>query len=641
MKKLVLILTIFLVGSTLYSQNKFKPYNFGRLEEKVNTQPTTVDYRPTPKSGDRALNILWTENFDGTMADTTSNGVWTKTGNEGTYWNMSTSNIAPNGYLLSMDGRHLLWDSRTPLGSNEPGGFATTALEGSAISPTIDLTGYTDAILEFNLNAMFCCFEEPWSFAISNDNGATWGLEIPLDLGLSANDNSNDIAEPVKFSTNITSFLDPLGANNSDVKIRFTWVADSTSSAGQYSSHYYWTIDDIVIYEIPDYEVSQNKLWLQDLSQGFEYTNMPANLASTLTVQAPISNNGLNTPTNLAMEVTVFDAGTNAIIFGPVSGGNLSNPPFLAGNDDTITFATAFDMSMLAIGEYKVRSVITYDEIDEIQANDSLIRTFRISSESLGHVNYDANPVTNINNFSNDDTKRGALFTVKQISDFCGVSFYLENGSGIPTTVDVPIVISIDDRTNDIPVAHYGYELKANMLGGWYMFNFFYSEPADSDGQVPPVLEPGIEYAITIKSYGNHYWYRANLGDEDRSSLLWFGGDGNWYWAGEEPWMLLNFSACFGSIDENIINPSIGISQNQPNPFNENTTISYHLNDAETVSVQIIDLAGKIVATYNEGLKGIGQHELTIGAGELSNGVYFYNFKAGNYSQTKKMVVRQ
>jgi len=646
MKKIYLFGALLISGFTVMGQSNLKPYTFGKLQEKVNTKAILNEYRPSASAEDRALNILWTEEFDGSTDLTTGNGLWTVSTaapfTEGSYWAMSTATTAPNGFALFMDGRHLLWDSRTPIGSNEPGGFATTIVNGFVESPTIDLSATSNATLEFDLNAMFCCNDEPWSIAISNDNGATYGAEIPLDLGLGANDNSNDLAEPIKYSVNISQYLDPVAANNNDVKVKFTWVGTDANGAGQISSHYYWTIDNMVIFEIPPYEVKQEKLWLQDLELDYEYTNITPELAGTLTVQAPLSNDGLNQPTNLALEVTVFDAGTNAVLFGPVSGGSLINGTFMAEARDTMTFATTFDMSTLAIGEYRVQSVVKYDETDEIPENDTLTRTFRISAYSVGHINYDVNPVTEINNFSNDDTRRGGLFTVSDLTELHGVDFYLETvgGTNQPTIVDVPVTIWIEDRTNDVPVAFYGYELVSGMLDGWYTFNLHQSDPDNSDGDVPVVLDPANVYAITIESYGNIYNYRSSLADADFSGALWFGGDGNWYWSGNEPYVLLNLDLGL-TVNENVINPSISVSQNQPNPFNDNTVITYNLNETANVTVEVIDVTGKVVATYNEGTQGSGQYKLNISGDKLSSGVYFYNFKAGNYSVTKRMVVNK
>ena len=648
MKKVYLFGALLISGFTVMGQVNTTPYDFGVIKHAVNPNlnPVENNYRPANQSDDRALNILWTEDFAGTGALTTGNGMWTTAGTEASYWSLTSSASTPLGFPNNLDGRHLLWDSRTPVSAIEPAGsFATTFVEGSAISPTIDLTGYTDVTLQFDLNGRYCCASEPWSVAVSNDNGASWSLEIPLDLGLDDNVTTNDIAEPVTFSVNISPYLDPVGANNNDVQLRFTWTGIDVNGAGQTSSYYSWEIDDILLYEIPAYEIAQNALWLQDLTQDYEYTNFPANQATTLTVQAPLSNNGLNAPTNIGMEVSLIDANNGSVIGGPVSGGTLANGALAAGQTDTITFATAIDLSGLAIGEYRVQSVITYTETDDIPENDTLIRTFRVTSNTMGHMNYDANPIVPFQNVTADAFKTGAIFTLNEDAELHGFDFFLpaDGGTSQETVIDVPVVIWIHDLTDQADILEIGfftYELTADKLGGWYTFNFWQADPDNSSDTPPIILEAGIEYAVTMESFSNPFWYQASIADADFSGAFYYSADDTWYWNGDEPWVLLNFDESL-TVDENSVSQSANVSQNAPNPFSDNTILTYNLNTAANVTVEVLDVTGKVVATYNEGTKGAGQYKLNINGDKLSGGVYFYNFRAGNYSVTKRMVVNK
>lgn len=651
MKKVYLFGALLLSGLTVIGQSNITPYDFGMVKSKVieNQNPEENNFRPNTdlQSGDRALNILWTEDFSGTTALTTSNGTWTVSGSEGAYWELTTSTNSPLGYANYLSGRHLLWDSYTPVSAVEPSGsFASTLVEGSVMTPTIDLTGYTNATLEFDLNGRYCCNDEPWTVSVSNNDGVTWGTEIPLNLGLDDNVTSSDIAQPVTFSVNISPYLDAVGANNNDVKLRFTWTGIDANGAGQTSSYYSWEIDDILIYEIPQFEISQEQLWMQDLNVDYEYTNFPTSQVGILTVQAELENNGINEPTNIAMEVTVFDASNNTIIAGPMSGGSLANAPFLGGEQDTITFTTTVDLSTYAIGEYTVRATITYDETDDIPDNDMLMRTFRVSNTTLGHVNYDANPITVWNSFSTSDTKVGARFTIAEDEYLHGADFYIEEegGTSASTTMDVPFAIWIHqyNEADDLfeEIAYYSYEaLTSDMVDGWNTFNFHQADPDNSDPSAPLLLEADNTYIVTFESL-DPYWYRASLADPDFSGAIYFGADDQWFWTGNDPYVMLNFDQSL-DVNDNVINPSAFVSQNKPNPFTDNTVITYSLNEVSNVTLEILDVTGKVVASINEGAKNAGQHTVTVSGDKLSDGVYFYNFKAGNYSVTKRMVVNK
>ena len=89
--------------------------------------------------------------------------------------------------------------------------------------------------------------------------------------------------------------------------------------------------------------------------------------------------------------------------------------------------------------------------------------------------------------------------------------------------------------------------------------------------------------------------------------------------------------------------------QNYPNPFNPETWIPYQLNQASEVSLSVYSNNGTLVRQIDLGLKPAGNYQRTERAiywdgrnasGEsVSSGVYFYRLQAGDYSQTRKMVI--
>jgi photosystem II stability/assembly factor-like uncharacterized protein len=79
--------------------------------------------------------------------------------------------------------------------------------------------------------------------------------------------------------------------------------------------------------------------------------------------------------------------------------------------------------------------------------------------------------------------------------------------------------------------------------------------------------------------------------------------------------------------------------QNYPNPFNPATTIKYYLTKPGIVKIFIYDVTGKLVKHVYDGLKPAGEHSLRFDASGLSSGLYLYKLEAGNYSETKKMVI--
>jgi hypothetical protein len=81
------------------------------------------------------------------------------------------------------------------------------------------------------------------------------------------------------------------------------------------------------------------------------------------------------------------------------------------------------------------------------------------------------------------------------------------------------------------------------------------------------------------------------------------------------------------------------LGQNYPNPFNPTTTISYQLPANSTVSLKVYDPLGREVATLVNARQVMGSYQTTFDASQLSSGVYLYQLRAGNYVQTRKMVL--
>lgn len=81
------------------------------------------------------------------------------------------------------------------------------------------------------------------------------------------------------------------------------------------------------------------------------------------------------------------------------------------------------------------------------------------------------------------------------------------------------------------------------------------------------------------------------------------------------------------------------LSDNYPNPFNPETKITYRLPEAGRAIIQIFDVLGNIVAVPLDEKKEPGTYILTFNAAALSSGIYYYRITAGQFSQTKKMVV--
>ena len=81
------------------------------------------------------------------------------------------------------------------------------------------------------------------------------------------------------------------------------------------------------------------------------------------------------------------------------------------------------------------------------------------------------------------------------------------------------------------------------------------------------------------------------------------------------------------------------LEQNYPNPFNSVTTIIWQLAHSSRATLKVLDIVGRTVATLVDEQRPQGKYETQFNATALPKGVYFYQLKAGEFSQTRKMVL--
>lgn len=101
------------------------------------------------------------------------------------------------------------------------------------------------------------------------------------------------------------------------------------------------------------------------------------------------------------------------------------------------------------------------------------------------------------------------------------------------------------------------------------------------------------------------------------------------------------------NVDENsseILPERFALYQNFPNPFNPSTTIRYTIpiderRETKKVILRVYDILGNEIATLVNDEKESGNYTVEFNAPYLSSGVYFYQLKAGEFVQTRKMLL--
>ena len=94
-----------------------------------------------------------------------------------------------------------------------------------------------------------------------------------------------------------------------------------------------------------------------------------------------------------------------------------------------------------------------------------------------------------------------------------------------------------------------------------------------------------------------------------------------------------------GIADEGVVPEKYELSQNYPNPFNPETVISYSIPKTEEVSLVVYNLIGEEIARLIDESKHSGNYTVEWNASNVASGIYFYRLQAGDFIQTRKMVL--
>jgi hypothetical protein len=84
---------------------------------------------------------------------------------------------------------------------------------------------------------------------------------------------------------------------------------------------------------------------------------------------------------------------------------------------------------------------------------------------------------------------------------------------------------------------------------------------------------------------------------------------------------------------------AVRLDQNYPNPFNPSTTITYELPKTSQVNLTVYDILGRQVSVLVNERRDAGVHQVSFDGSNLASGAYFYRLQAGNFAETKKLIL--
>jgi subtilisin family serine protease/subtilisin-like proprotein convertase family protein len=105
-------------------------------------------------------------------------------------------------------------------------------------------------------------------------------------------------------------------------------------------------------------------------------------------------------------------------------------------------------------------------------------------------------------------------------------------------------------------------------------------------------------------------------------------------------WVItITYETVIGTEEQVTIPSKFALHQNYPNPFNNKSKIKYQISKSGWVQLKLYDISGREVRTLADGKLEPGVYEITLDADELASGIYFYRMNAGDFEETRKLVL--
>jgi len=126
-------------------------------------------------------------------------------------------------------------------------------------------------------------------------------------------------------------------------------------------------------------------------------------------------------------------------------------------------------------------------------------------------------------------------------------------------------------------------------------------------------------------------------GDVDLTILVDIYSNGYHFWT--DSFSIHVYEPQVSAADIGLLPQEYSLAQNYPNPFNPITSIQYELPQNSDVQITIYDLMGREVTTLISESQDAGYKSIQWDATNVPSGMYFYQIKAGEFVQTKKMIL--
>ena len=270
----------------------------------------------------------------------------------------------------------------------------------------------------------------------------------------------------------------------------------------------------------------------------------------------------------------------------------------------------------------------------------------------------------------NSNSKLDNLYiadNVKNSTGYGGAGIWVENSS---ISISNSLIVNNSTEHMGSPTGAGGIEVTNSHLffDGNTMYNNYGGAILFKDGAIGTVINSIFwENDITLMEYGSMELSTLNVNFSDIQGG--WDGEGNidadplFCLSDSTDFTLAENSPCVSagengadmgalsigcdailSINNNVLPFHFNLYQNYPNPFNPVTTIRFDLPEDTMVNVTVYDMIGRVVKTLLNGQHTAGYKSIQWNASNnrdqtVSAGLYLYKIQAGEFRQTKKMVL--
>jgi len=210
-----------------------------------------------------------------------------------------------------------------------------------------------------------------------------------------------------------------------------------------------------------------------------------------------------------------------------------------------------------------------------------------------------------------------------------------------PLVLDSISNISTDKEVNAGDLLRFKFTVSNEGKTATALNVFSYAVPLDTCAAIKTTakcvygnLEPGATYEA---SNSQSISFNKNCAGQ----TAWFALDiysNNYHFWSDTFSIYINPPSGIESV-EDIIVKEFDLKQNYPNPFNPSTTIKFQIPNSNFVTLGIYNLLGQKVATLVNKKLNAGIYTAEWNAAGFASGVYLYRLQAGNYTETKKLIL--